>query len=355
MAVEGRHVVAVHGGAWDIPEPLWEASLTGVKLAALRAFEVMDAGGSAVDAVEAAVVLMEEDPVFDAGRGSVLTSAGTVEGCALIMSGSDLSTGAVACVSNLLNPVSLARRVMTKTPHALLSGAGADAFARSEGVQQLPVEELITEEARRQLALYRKYRTTVTSLFNTESGTVSANGDITGQPQQVAQQDKQLASPQQGHDTVGCVALDADGHVACATSTGGITNQLPGRVGDSPLVGCGGYADDAAGAVSTTGHGESLMKACLAHRVTQSLRHGLSAAAAGREALTYMLTRVGGRGGCVVVSSSGDVATPYTTARMPWAYVRDRALHWGGLVPCQHFTEALSHVSPSLRPSPQPQ
>ncbi|KAA0201463.1 hypothetical protein HAZT_HAZT007458 [Hyalella azteca] len=216
MAVEGRHVVAVHGGAWDIPEPLWEASLTGVKLAALRAFEVMDAGGSAVDAVEAAVVLMEEDPVFDAvyipfykpGRGSVLTSAGTVEGCALIMSGSDLSTGAVACVSNLLNPVSLARRVMTKTPHALLSGqlvyiqasAGADAFARSEGVQQLPVEELITEEARRQLALYQ--------------------------------------------------------------------HPMPTQVG------CGGYADDAAGAVSTTGHGESLMKACLAHRVTQSLRHG---------------------------------------------------------------------------------
>ncbi|KAF2360014.1 Peptidase T2 asparaginase 2 [Trinorchestia longiramus] len=332
-------VVAVHGGAWDIPAELWEASVTGVKVAAVRGYTVVEGGGSAVDAVVAAVTSLEDDPVFDAGCGSVLTSSGTVEGCALIMEGSKLRTGAVAAVTNLQNPITVARRVMNNTPHVMLAGAGADRFAASEGITQCRVEDLITEEARRQLESYRKYRTAVSALFN---GELESNGaqNSRGRPQQECQ-------PEQHHDTVGCVVVDHRRHVACGTSTGGITNQLPGRVGDSPMAGCGGYADDDTGGVSTTGHGESIIKACLAHRIVCSLRAGSSPEEAGTEALDFMWTRVGGHGGAVIVNNMGDVAAPFTTTRMPWAFIKGGALHWG-MHPGDHFVEALPSASTSV-------
>lgn len=325
----GSVVVAVHGGAWDIPEQLWTDSIQGVKAAALAAHKKLLFGGNAVDAVEAAVVLMEEDPVFDAGLGSVLTSEGGVEVSALIMEGARLEAGAVAAASCLLTPVMLARRIMEDTPYSLLAGEGANKFAESIGMKRHSLEELVTDEARRQLGEYTKYRTAVNTLFNKpeRGGTMPNFG---------------------GHDTVGCVALDAAGLVACATSTGGITGQLPGRVGDTPLVGCGGYADNEAGAVSTTGHGESIIRVGLAHCIVNSLAGGVSAHAAGEAALARMLERVGGRGGCVVVRQNGDVAAPFTTARMPWAYVKEGLLHWGmnpGDHQLQTVADGLKHTT----------
>merc|ERR1719500_1558442 len=165
---------------------------------------------------------------------------------ALIMDGKTLACGSVAAVNNIRNPVELARKVMEKTPHTLIVGEGANTLAKEEGVEQVDKEYLVTPEGVEEWETYKKYNIAVSSLFG-----------------------------QRGHDTVGAVALDRGGNLACATSTGGITGKRPGRVGDSPLVGSGGYADDSAGAVSTTGHGESITKVVLAHTVITGLSRGL--------------------------------------------------------------------------------
>ncbi|XP_078469292.1 isoaspartyl peptidase/L-asparaginase-like isoform X5 [Lampetra planeri] len=256
----GLAVVVVHGGAWAIPDDLAEASMAGVKGAAVRAHELLSrGGGSALDAVEVAVKALEDDAAFDAGlrcrhspslalcHGSVLTEAGEVEMDALMMDGRTLRLGSVSCVQGVANPVSLARAVMEKTEHAMLTAAGAARFAEALGVARVPQRELVTEAARSEWERYRRYRHAVRALFSSE----------------------------RVHDTVGAVALDARGDVACATSTGGITNKMPGRVGDSPIVGCGGYADNAVGAVSTTGHGESIMKVTLARLILFHMEAGV--------------------------------------------------------------------------------
>ena len=295
-------VIVVHGGAWAIPSELTEASLAGVKVAARRGWEVLKAGGSALDAVEQATRALEDDPAFDAGHGAVLNERGEVELDAVIMDGATLRTGAVAAIGPVANPVSVARMVMERTPHVLLVGDGATAFATQQGVPLCARDELVTPAARAEWNAMAAFPSAVSRLFNLDDAD---------------------AGCERAHDTVGAVAVDADGGIAAATSTGGITFKKAGRVGDSPLVGSGAYADADAGAISCTGHGESLARVVFSRRVLEKVERGVAPAEAASAALEHMSTRVGGRGGAICVSPSGAVGVAYSTSRMAWACMRD--------------------------------
>ncbi|XP_060942966.1 isoaspartyl peptidase/L-asparaginase [Limanda limanda] len=306
-------VIVVHGGAWAIPDHLAEASVDGVKAAACEGFSLLKSGGTAVEAVEAAVRALEDNTVFDAGHGAVLNTDGEVELDAIIMDGKTLACGAVSCVKNIANPVSLARAVMEKTAHVMLTGRGANMFAESIGVATVPPETLVTENERREWEKQKNYSTGVMEEFNS----------------------------QWAHDTVGAVAVDGAGNVACATSTGGIRNKMVGRVGDSPIIGSGGYADNCSGAVSCTGHGESILKVTLARLILSHIEQGKSVADASQLSLRYMGERVRGAGGAIAVSPSGQWAATFTTERMAWAAVEEDVL-WFGLDPDQRLKEHFS-------------
>mmetsp|Transcript_37423 Transcript_37423/g.60593 ORF Transcript_37423/g.60593 Transcript_37423/m.60593 type:complete len:306 (-) Transcript_37423:88-1005(-) len=296
--------IIVHGGAWSIPDDAVTASVHGVEKAASVGYEALINGRTALDAVEAAVRNLEDDPIFDAGTGSVLNEDGVVELDSIIMNGKTLSCGAVACVKNIKNPVSLARLVMEKTPHILLVGEGANKFAAQNGVDEVEPEELVTPAAVEEWKRFKQYSQTVDSLFN--------------------------KSGQRPSDTVGCVAIDKDGNIACGTSTGGITAKRAGRVGDSPIVGCGAYADNAVGGVSTTGHGESIMKVTLARHVLYLMEERkLGPSEAAHAALDYMRTKVDGCGGVIVIDSKGNIGHAFSTKRMAWASYSEGTLASG--------------------------
>ncbi|KAM9344859.1 isoaspartyl peptidase/L-asparaginase [Symphorus nematophorus] len=305
-------VVVVHGGAWAIPDEMAKASVDGVKVAASEGFAVLKRGGGAVDAVEAAVRALEDNSVFNAGHGATLNTDGDVEMDASIMDGKTLATGAVSSVKNIANPVTLARAVMEKTPHALLTSSGANLFAESIGMVTVHTETLVTQFERKE---WEKRK-------NCDAGV------------------KEDFSHQWAHDTVGAVALDCAGNVACATSTGGIRNKMVGRVGDSPIIGSGGYADNFSGAVSCTGHGESILKVTLARLILSHVEQGKSVAESSQLSLQYMFDRVSGAGGSIVVAPSGQWAATFTTERMVWAAVDQEGL-WYGLKPNEKFKEQL--------------
>ena len=277
--------ILVHGGAGARPAegPEAEAARAGCARAAAVGHAILVAGGAALDAVEAAVRALEDDDRFNAGRGSALTRAGTVEMDAAIMSGDGLRLGAVAAVGGVRNPIELARRVLEAGEHALLVGAGAADFAREAGVPLCPADFHVTEAAR---------------------------GDL-------AREIARRAAPA-GGGTVGAVAVDAAGHVAAATSTGGMVGKRPGRVGDSPLPGAGTYADDQAGAASATGHGERIMQVALTKTTIDLLRDGRPASEAAAAALAT-LDRVAGRGGLIVVDKRGGLGVAFNTTSMSWA------------------------------------
>ncbi|KAK3554020.1 hypothetical protein QTP70_019136 [Hemibagrus guttatus] len=308
-----KPVLVVHGGAWAIPDTLAEASVDGVKAAAQTGSLILKSGGCALDALEAAVRVMEDNPVFDAGHGAVLNTDGEVELDAIIMEGKTLAAGAVSSVRNIANPVSLARAVMEKTEHIMLTGRGANLFAESIGVPSVPAHALVTEQERKEWQHYKKYAVGVKELFNSQCV----------------------------HDTVGAVALDVFGNVACATSTGGIRNKMVGRVGDSPFIGSGGYADNKSGAVSCTGHGEAILKVTLARLILFHMEQGKSACEAADCSLQYMAERVQGGGGAVVVSPTGDWSATFTTERMAWAAFKSEHLYYG-LNPKEMFVETLN-------------
>ncbi|XP_003726996.1 isoaspartyl peptidase/L-asparaginase [Strongylocentrotus purpuratus] len=296
--------IAVHGGAWAIPDDLKADSCRGVERAVRVGYKVLEDGGTAVDAVEAAVSALEDDPVFDAGTGSVLNYDGDVEMDAIIMEGKELRCGAVACVNNIKNPISLARKVMEETDHALLVGHGANRFASEMGIEKVPTSDLVTEDARRTWEECRKFKKTVDVFFSSR--------------------------PEAGHETVGSVASDKWGNVACATSTGGISAKMVGRVGDSPIIGSGAYCDNAYGAVSTTGHGENIMKVTLSKTIISYMEHlGLSAQEAADKAIGFMAKRVGGVGGAIVLSSSGQLAKSFNSERMAWAFASNNSVRYG--------------------------
>ncbi|XP_075454225.1 isoaspartyl peptidase/L-asparaginase-like [Ascaphus truei] len=303
-------IMLVHGGAWAIPDDLAESSKIGVKNAAKCGYSILANGGSAMQAVESAVRILEDNNVFDAGHGAVLNADGDVELDAIIMDGKTLAAGAVSCIKNISNPITFARSILEKTPHTMLTGEGANRFAEKLGIARIPTKELVTEHAIQEWEKYHKYKQSVTNLFNTEKV----------------------------HDTVGAVAIDSEGNVACATSTGGITNKMVGRVGDSPIIGSGGYADNLVGAVSTTGHGESIMKVTLARLVLFYMEQGETPQESADHALEYMKNRVHGRGGLIVVSKTGKWATSFTTQRMAWAGIEEGLLTYG-LNPGEKFQE----------------
>ncbi|XP_038152394.1 isoaspartyl peptidase/L-asparaginase-like [Cyprinodon tularosa] len=306
-------VLVVHGGAWAIPDELAPISVQGVKAAARHGSSVLRSGGSALDAVEAAVRALEDNPFFNAGHGATLNIAGEVQLDAIIVDGKTLAFGSVSCVKNIANPVSLARAVMEKTSHVMLTGRGANKFAESIGIAMVPTDKLVTECERKEWEKHKKYIAGVNEEFNT----------------------------QWAHDTVGAVALDSAGNVACATSTGGTRHKMVGRVGDSPVIGCGAYADNISGAVSCTGHGESILKVTLARLILSHVEQGKSVEDASQLSLQHMGDRVQGAGGAIVVSPSGQWAATFTTKRMAWAAAEDDVL-WFGIDPKKKLKEKLS-------------
>jgi len=277
--------LAVHGGAWDIPPELVEPHRAGVARALERGWDVLTRGGSALDACEAAITLLEDDPALDAGIGSHLNRAGRVQLDAILMDGLSLKAGAIAAVERIRNPIQVARLVLERSEHMMLVGAGAEQFAREMGVKLCDPAELVVA---REEALWSK----------------NAQALAAGCPA----------------GTVGAAALDAQGNLAAGTSTGGPAYKHPGRVGDSPLIGCGCYADNRTGAVSTTGWGEAMMKVVMAKTASDLLGTGLDPHAVAEKALALLAERTAGTGGLIIVGRQGRVGAAFTTPRMAYAF-----------------------------------
>jgi len=284
----------IHGGAWNIPDEYVDDHLHGGRAALESTYPKLLAGSSALDAVEHAVRVLEEDPTFDAGRGAFLNEVGEVELDAVIMDGRNLDFGAVAALQNMLHPVSIARKVMEETEHCLLVGAGALSFAKQKGFEELAPETLLTE---RELVFFK-------SIQNKE--TFRTHHPFEFQPR----------------DTVGAVAMDVNGNLAVATSTGGTARKLRGRVGDSPIVGAGAYADNELGAVSATGWGESIMKVVLSKRVCDNFTK-LSAMEAAAESIRFLEDRVNGLGGVIGINKDGAYSFAFNTPRMARGFIDD--------------------------------
>jgi len=281
--------VLVHGGAGRILPERHAGALAGCRAAAAAGLDVLVAGGSALDAVQAAVRVLEDDPEFNAGVGSVLTRDATVEVDAAIMDGTGLRLGAVAAVPELRRPVDLARAVLDDGEHVLLAGSAAWLFARERGFWPAAPGEMVTERARRRHAEEQARRAGGPPPAEREGG------------------------------TVGAVAIDGAGRVAAATSTGGINFKRPGRVGDTPLPGCGTWADERAGAASATGDGEAIIRVTLTRQIVDRLAGGADPAAAARVALAELVERTGGSAGAIVVDRHGRFAAGHASETMPVA------------------------------------
>jgi beta-aspartyl-peptidase (threonine type) len=300
--------IAVHGGAGDMGRPELEAGRereirAGLEDALIAGARILERGGASLDAVEEAVRRLEDAPHFNAGKGSVFNSGGEHELDASIMDGLSGNAGAVAGVTCVRNPVMLARRVMERSPHVFLVGRGAVEFARAQGFALVEPSYFSTEERRRSLERAQR-----------EAKAVLGGGRDAGGGTNAAQ----------GPETVGAVALDRHGHLAAATSTGGITNKLPGRVSDSAVIGAGTYASDASCAVSCTGQGEFFMRATAARDVAARLEYaGADLRAAAEFVLRERVAALGGRGGLIAVDRHGRVVCPFNTDTMYRAFLTD--------------------------------
>jgi L-asparaginase / beta-aspartyl-peptidase len=292
-----RPVLVVHGGAWAIPDELVEAHLNGIRNAIAVGWRVLEKNGSALDAVEEAVVVMEDDEAFDAGRGSFLNRAGKVQLDALIMDGATLRAGGVGCVERLANPIRTARKVLSESPHVYFVAEGAERFAQQHGIPLCKNEDLIIPREVERLHAFQA---------------------------KAAGEKEELFAPTISHDTVGAVALDSSGDIAAATSTGGTLNKAPGRLGDSSLIGCGCYADNQSAAVSTTGWGEPIMKLVLAKWAADRVASGNLPQWIAAEAMNYLKDRVNGHGGIILLDSAGRFGIAHNTPRMAWG-IRNQA------------------------------
>lgn len=295
----------VHGGAWDIPDEAVEACNSGCRRALAAGWTILSRGGHALDAIEAAIVILEDDPVFDAGYGSHLNLDGRVECDAMVMNGTTLRAGAASTLQRVKNPIRVARQILEHCPHMMLSGAGAERFAAEQGISLCNPEDLISEAEREAWLKCRE--------------------------------NKHAAVHHRGHEqgTVGAVAVDRQGNLFAATSTGGTCCKLPGRVGDSPLIGCGCYADSEAGGVSCTGYGEAIMKIVMAKTAVDLLRQSAifvdspagepcsvsSAQLAAREAVHLLAKRTQGTGGLILLDRAGNPGVAFNTPRMAYGYV----------------------------------
>ncbi len=272
--------IVVHGGAapWQISDKAMRNVMAACIAAAEAGQAILVAGGSALDAVEAAVHILEDCPEMDAGRGSHPNTLGQVEMDALIMDGADLSMGAIAAVQRVRYPISLARKVMEIGNHNFLVGAGAELFADSIGFPRCKTADLLVNH-----------------------------------PPSEQQPELMVG------DTVGAVAFDLQGNLASATSTGGVRDQLPGRVGDSPMIGSGGYADNRTAAVGATGVGEDLMKVVISKQVSDFVAIGMAAPEACYAAIRLLEDRVNGKGGLIAIDAAGHVGIAFNTSAMPHA------------------------------------
>jgi len=273
--------IIVHGGAHPVPSGEEDAHRNGCLCAARAGWDVLQNGGSALDAVEAAVRVLEDDPTFNAGTGAELNSVGQVELDAAMMDGSNLNAGGVGAIRGVRHPVSVARRVLEGEP-TLLVAEGARRFAEEVGAQMCDDAELITDKQR------QKWK---------------------------------QKSVGKSHDTVGAVAIDSQGHLAAATSTGGTNSNAPGRIGDSPLIGCGFYADDEVGACALTGDGESISRVVLAKTIVDSMRAGDEPNAAITAGMQLMTTRVSGEGGGIGIDRMGRIGWAHSAPNLPCAYM----------------------------------
>ena len=295
---------AIHGGAGTIerskitPEKEREYR-AGLERALSAGYEILKRGGSSLDATEAAVRVLEEDPHFNAGRGSVFTSAGTNEMDASIMDGKTLKAGAIGSVQHIKSPISLARLVMEKSPHVMLGCAGAEAFAKANGIELVDQKYFFTQDrwdALQKIKAAEKHR---------------ASGEGTSF----------LITEQDRHGTVGAVALDRNGNLAAATSTGGTTNKMPGRIGDTPVIGAGTYANNQTCAVSCTGDGEYFIRAAAAHEVSALMKYrGLTLQEAAQDALDTV-KQLGGSGGLIAIDTNAEIALAFNTKGMYRGYV----------------------------------
>jgi L-asparaginase / beta-aspartyl-peptidase len=293
-----KPALIVHGGAWDIPDEAVAACESGCKRALAAGWAVLAAGGAALNAIEAAIVVLEDDPVFDAGYGSHLNLDGHVECDAIVMDGGTLRAGAAATLHHVKNPIHAARVILEKCPHMMLVAEGAERFAKAHGVKLCKAEELVSEAERE---AWRKCR-----------------------------KDAHAAEHHRGHEqgTVGAVAIDQQGRLFAATSTGGTCCKLPGRVGDSPLIGCGCYADVEVGGVSCTGYGEAIMKVVMAKSAADFLPRGKEALGtngaamdAARRAVELLASRTKATGGLILLDRHGEPGFAFNTPRMAYGYV----------------------------------
>jgi beta-aspartyl-peptidase (threonine type) len=289
-------IIVVHGGAgqWKAKQDLIEQVLADCHAAAKAGQDLLLSGAHALDAVEVAVRVLEDSPFLDAGRGSYRNQAGQIEMDALIMDGATLQLGAIAAVQMVLHPISLARRLMADGRHNLLVGSGAEAFADEIGFPRCRFEELLPPAA---------------------AADAASEADIGSDARPAP-----ALEPMCEGDTVGAVALDSMGNVASATSTGGTRDKHAGRVGDSPLVGSGGYADNWSAAVSATGQGEALMRIVISKTVCDLVAGGLSAQGACDSAIRLLSERTQGQGGLISVDVRGRIGIAFNTGGMPHAY-----------------------------------
>jgi beta-aspartyl-peptidase (threonine type) len=300
------HAIAIHGGAGTLSSAQLNPESdrvyrAGLERAVRAGFGVLDKGGSSLDAVTIAVQVLEDDPLFNAGRGSVLSANGLHELDASIMDGRDLSAGAVTGVRNVRNPIVLARRVMERSPHVMLAGEGAEEFARDQGLEPVANNYFTTERRQREFDLLLE--------------------------------GKKAAGREALMGTVGAVALDTHGNVAAATSTGGMTGKKWGRIGDSPIIGAGTYAANDCCAVSATGHGEFFIRAAVAHEIASLMRYkGLDVVQAADVVVMQQLVRMGGSGGVIAVGRHGRIAMPFNSEGMLRAAMDSRGLLVTGLL-----------------------
>uniref|UniRef100_W8BT12 Putative isoaspartyl peptidase/L-asparaginase GA20639 n=1 Tax=Ceratitis capitata TaxID=7213 RepID=W8BT12_CERCA len=322
-------IVLVHGGAGNINDAQVPVALYGVKTAARVGYETLKCGGSVLDAVQEAVRSMELNPQFNAGYGAVLTWEGKVEMDAAIMNGVDLNAGCVSVVRDIYHPIDLARRVMEKTRHKFLSGEGAMLFANEENFEILPEGALVTNKSQQALEDYKNsLNVTTQPLCCSDSNVGLCNCDIPQALSYSVLNDFLREFGSQG--TVGAVAIDELGNLAAATSTGGITGKMPGRVGDSPILGAGTYADNEVGAISVTGHGETIMRYNVASRILGLIKYeNMTAEEASAKVLNDMTERFEQSAGVISIDKSGTVGINFTSKRMSWAYQRGEELHYG--------------------------
>lgn len=330
--------IIVHGGAGMFAAERHELATAGCREAALVGWRVLQAGGSALEAVEAAVRALEDNPTFNAGTGSTLTAEGKIEMDAGMMEGHTLNVGAVAGVEYIKNPISLAHKVL-ESPHMLLVGRGAEDFAGENGIALCTLDDLMTERQYNHWKAAQETKAGEREREAREADKVSETGKVAGEPRYLrrevwslpgndqraktsgaASQSPEAKQEEQEHGTVGAAALDMSGNLAAATSTGGIFNKYPGRVGDSPLVGCGFYADEYA-AVSCTGYGEDFIRLMIAKRAADFVARGDSASVAAEAAIGVLGAKAEGLGGLILVDRRGNVGFAWNSENLARAYM----------------------------------